>query len=461
MSDFEFGDWFRFQQNHVLYDFQKKLLHDSLRHSFVACLAARQVGKTRYLAILSLLLAGGVSGKGIEIPAHDVFIISATYQKSLMVVKEINEVLGELNLIKKISHDTEGGKTEVVLKGGTSITALAGKPGCLQGESGSCLWDEASLTEHDPADIYDQCLAASSARDFYRVIMCTNADQQGSWIWEFFESISDEFKRKRRGFKIHRYNIHQVFPGGLPSRIESRRTMMTSSGWRRFYLNEFVSGDAGRFDAEIIHKATTQTWECKDGLRIMSIDPGFSINGDPTGITVSSVSNDKVEVLHADLWFGVFEGEQRERIGELVKKYHVSRILIDQGVGGGIVRDNLIRTYGKAMVIPVSVSRNKYALWCAELEKLMLEGRLRIRPEHTYLIEDLKSIELDKRGNIVIPKRAHTNGTNTIHCDAAASLMYVTDHVGGQLNKRIAEEIRVDDEYSYGFDSSRAYDKFI
>ncbi len=456
----DFGDWYRFQHKHVLYDFQKELLADSLTNQFVAVLGSRQIGKTRYLAILALMLSGGISSKGGDIPPHDVFVISATYSKSLMVIKEINLVLDELNIVRKIDHDVLGGKTEIVLKNGRSILALAGKPGCLQGHAGSCLWDEASLTEHDPADIYTQVLAASSSKDYFRVVMCTNADRQGSWVWEFFESQAEEFVNTRKEFKVHNINIYQAYPNGLPERIETRRKMLSSAGWKRFFLNQFVSGDAGRFEGEHINRALMQTFTCNNGLRVLSIDPGFSKKGHPAGIVVTSIVNGHVDVLHSDLWFGLPEEEQRAKIRQLVTEYRISRILIDQGVGGMIMRDNLIKQYGPHMIVPVSVSRNKYNLWSTELEKLMSEGKLRIRPDQKFLIEDLKCIEVDKRNNVVVTERAHTNGTNKIHYDSAVALMFVTDHVGGQLGMIQAEEVELYDTYDtvFGIDN---YDKFI
>jgi len=464
VQKFSFADWYRIQRDYVLRDFQKVLLDDSLETPFVAVLGSRQIGKTRYLAILAILLAGGVSTKSGKIPAHDVYIISSTYDKAQNVIKEVQSVLIELNLIDKITHDVMGGKTSAVLKNGMTIMAVAGKPGCLQGYAGSCLWDEASLTEHDPADIYTQILAASSAESYYRVVMCTNADRIGSWVWEFFHSPTTEWKNVRSEFRVHDITIYNAYPDGLPPHIELRKRMLsTGSGWSRFYLNQFVSGDQGRFDESIIKKAIAQTWSCDDGLRILSLDPGFSRNGHPAGVTVVSISSGKVEVLHADLWFAVPEEQQRKQVGELVEQYNVSRILIDQGVGGLIVKDNLIRQYGEHMVKAVSVSGNKYSLWCTELEKLMTEGNLNISYDQKYLIEDLKSIEVDSRGNVVVTERAHTNGTNRIHCDAGVSLMFAMDHVGGQLDRGHAEEVDVGNSYgtdiSFGFDNS--YDKFI
>ncbi len=460
MSNFSFKDWYSFTREHVLRDFQNDLLDSSFANPFTAVLGARQIGKTRYLAMLALLLAGGVKTKHGKIPAHNVYIISSTYDKAQNVIKEVQLVLKEMDLIEKISHDVLGGKTTAALKNGMTIMAVAGRPGCLQGFAGSCLWDEASLTDHDPSDIYTQILAASSAEPYYRVVLCTNADRIGSWTWEFFHSPMPEWVNIRNEFDIHDVNIYNAYPDGLPDHIKRRERMMTASGWKRFYLNQFVSGDQGRFESEIINLSVSQVWNCKDGIRVLSIDPGFSVNGHPTGVTVGSISGGRLEVLHADLWCGLPETEQREKIEALVQQYNVSRIIVDQGVGGMIMRDNLIRRYGKHMVVPISVTKNKYSLWCTELERLMTEGRLNIQASHKCLIDDLRNIEVDARGNIKIPEIAHPNGTNRIHCDAGVSLLYMLDSVGGRASTHKAEQIDIEDT-SFGWDSGASYDKFI
>ena len=460
MSNFSFKDWYSFTREHVLRDFQNDLLDSSFANPFTAVLGARQIGKTRYLAMLALLLAGGVKTKHGSIPAHNVYIISSTYDKAQNVIKEVQLVLKEMDLIAKISHDVLGGKTTAALKNGMTIMAVAGRPGCLQGFAGSCLWDEASLTDHDPSDIYTQILAASSAEPYYRVVLCTNADRIGSWTWEFFHSPMPEWVNIRKEFDIHDVNIYNAYPDGIPEHIERRQRMMTASGWKRFYLNQFVSGDQGRFEAEIINLSVSQVWNCKDGIRVLSIDPGFSVNGHPAGVTVGSISGGRLEVLYADLWCGLPETEQREKIEALVSQYSVSRIIVDQGVGGMIMRDNLIRRYGKHMVVPISVTKNKYSLWCTELERLMTEGRLNIQASHKCLIDDLRNIEVDARGNIKIPEIAHPNGTNRTHCDAGVSLLYMLDSVGGTASTHRAEQIEIGDT-EFGWDTGACYDKFI
>ena len=90
----------------------------------------------------------------------------------------------------------------------------------------------------------------------------------------------------------------------------------------------------------------------------------------------------------------------------------------------------------------------------------MTEGRLNIQASHKCLIDDLRNIEVDARGNIKIPEIAHPNGTNRTHCDAGVSLLYMLDSVGGTASTHRAEQIEIGDT-EFGWDTGACYDKFI
>jgi phage FluMu gp28-like protein len=458
MNFSEYYDWLRAEYYR---DFQNELIDATFDNEFVAVLGARQIGKTAYLAIMATLLAGGVKNPkdGSLIPASDVFVISATFEKGINVIKEVNSVLSRFNLIETITHDQLGGKTQAVLKNGKTITAVAGKPGCLQGFTGHVFWDEASLTEHDPADIYTQCMAASSAKSYYRVVLCSNADKFGSWTNNFFKSQQEDWKRMRSHFSIFDVDIYKAYPKGIPKHILKRKDSMTVAAWNRFYLNMFQSGEEGRFKSQLVESTRHNSVRCLNGIRCLSIDPGFSINGNPAGVVVASVDNAQVEVNEAHHWYGKTESEQRELIDALIQKHQVSRIYIDQGVGGMVMRDNLIKAYGSHAVVPLSVTRNKYNLWALEVEKLLTSNNLKINAGCEILIDDLLSFEVDGKGNLKVPERPAPNGKSRIHADAGVALLMLTEAVGGTIGSFEVETIEVNDSYSAGDDLVFGWDE--
>ena len=450
----DFREYYTWLREEYLRDFQNELIDAALEENFIAVIGARQIGKTAALALLSILFAGGIKkpSDGKMIPAHNVYIISATFDKGLNVIREVNEVLGRMNLIEHITEDRLGGKTQAVLKNGKTITAVAGKPGCLQGYTGTCIWDEASLTQHDPADIYTQCMAASSAKDYYRVIIASNADKFGSWTHSFFHSQHKDWIRMRGMFSIYDIDIYKAYPKGIPPHIDKRKQAMTTSAWSRFYLNLFLSGEEGRFRSSLVEQCRTDkpTYKRRDGIKVLSIDPGFSINGNPAGVVVASIDKGQVEVIESYHWFGKTESEQRKLINDLVQEHQVSRIYIDQGVGGMVMRDNLIKTYGKSAIVPLSVNRNKYNLWALEIEKLITAGGLRINAGCECLIDDLLSFEVDGAGNLLVPERPAANGKSKIHADAGVALLMLTEGLGGSIGSFEVETIDVKDRFSSG-----------
>lgn len=458
----DFREYYTWLREEYLRDFQNELIDAALESEFIAIIGARQVGKTAALALLSILFAGGVKkpSNGTLIPAHNVYIISATFDKGLNVIREVNEVLSRMNLVEHITEDRLGGKTQAVLKNGKTISAVAGRPGCIQGYSGTVIWDEASLTQHDPADIYTQALAASSAQAYYRVIIASNADKHGSWAHSFFHGQQEDYKRMRGMFKIFDVDIYKAYPKGIPAHILKRKEAMTYSAWQRFYLNLFLSGEEGRFNSSLVEACRTNKERVKksNGIKVLSIDPGFSMKGNPAGVVVASISNSSIEVLESHHWFGKAESEQRRLIDELVQQYQVSRIYIDQGVGGMVMRDNLIKTYGKHAIVPLSVSRNKYQLWALEVEKLLTTGMLKIRAGCETLIEDLLSFEVDGAGNLIVPERPASNGQSKIHADAGVALLMITEGLGGTIGTFEIETIDVRDKFSASDDTAFGWD---
>jgi len=460
----DFREYYQWLRSEYLRGFQNELLDAALEQNFLAILGARQIGKTAALALLSILFAGGIKrpSDGATIPAHNVYIISATFDKGINVIREVNEILVSFDMVEKVSHNVLGGKTQAVLKNGKAITAVAGRPGCLQGYTGTVIWDEASLTEHDPADIYTQAMAASSAKDYFRVIIASNADKYGSWTHSFFHSQEVDWKRMREMFNVFDIDIYKAYPDGLPEHIQKRREAMTASAWNRFYLNQFVSGEEGRFRSDLVYKAISNQFRLKNAVNVLAIDPGFSINGNPAGVVVAKIEHSQIEVVKAFHWFGKTETEQRALIDKLVQQYQISRIYIDQGVGGMVMRDNLIKTYGSGAIVALSVNRNKYATWSLEIEKLLASGGIRIHEGNECLVEDLLSFEVDGTGNLLVPERPAPNGKSKIHADAGVALLMLTEGLGGTIGSFEIDEVQVDDRYDEGlFDAGRNYNTFI
>jgi hypothetical protein len=123
-------------------------------------------------------------------------------------------------------------------------------------------------------------------------------------------------------------------------------------------------------------------------------------------------------------------------------KWDATKVVVDQGVGGLVVKQLMQNRFGHGAVKPMSVNRNKYEIWRRQLERLMMEGKLHIDPQCQHLVQDLKTLELDDRGFLKVPERVW--GKQVTHCDTAVALMMVTEMldtppVGGQMQSVTVE----------------------
>ena len=95
----------------------------------------------------------------------------------------------------------------------------------------------------------------------------------------------------------------------------------------------------------------------------MAYDPGFARHG--SAMIVCEVS-DHIKVIHEDLLFKMDVEDQLNHLDDLVKRFQITSIVIDQGVGGLVIAQRLERSYG-AMVSKLSVNKNAYGKWSAAL----------------------------------------------------------------------------------------------
>jgi hypothetical protein len=417
----------KFMWERVLRPYQKEWILSILHGRYSGMLGARQIGKSYAIGYAAILLASGYRDKSVVIQPHDVLIISADQNKAQNIIRSVQSHLDKIGIaVGEIKDDRLGGLQMAVLTNGKRITAVSGRPKSLQGFTGTVLVDELSITDWDPEELFAQALAVSSAEDSFRVCLVSNADREGSFVHRFFFDEGEEWRNRRDDFRLHNTTIWDAYGENLPSRILSVKKAMSDRMWSRFYENQFIAGDDGRFESDLISSCVGNVVKPFDGVRILSIDPGHTIN--PSGLVIADAGGGRLNVLYSDLWFGVDEEEQIERIGNLMNSYACSKILFDQGTNIGF-RQRLEKIWGTRL-IPVSVSRNKQNMWADELDKLLNEKRINIRSTDKWLIQDLKSLGLDERMNLVVPERRYKNTHFKIHADAAMALLYMMEYVG-------------------------------
>ena len=393
--------------------FQRDIIRACLTNSKVAVLGSRQIGKTIALTYVAVLMGLGTK----DVPGHNVLVISENEAKAKKLIRDVNEHLDKLErFLGPLREPNRGGTLEVVLYNGSTISAKPGKPSALQMFSGTVIVDELSLTQHDSEELYGQALIVASAKPYFKTIVCTNSDSEGSFVHNLFRSPEPSWVERRKDISMLEYNVYDVWEE-LPEKLIQIKNTIHPKLWRRFYLNEFLTGNIGYYDPALIEQAKHTSIPQKDPLTVLAYDPGFSRDG--SGIVVANVT-DKIVVLEEHLLFNMEIDRQLEFIDTLVKRHQVGCIAFDQGVGGIVVGQQLKRLYG-ALVKPVSINRNFYQTASAELERLLWENKIHIPSTCHNVIEDLKAFEKTDRGLFNVPHRLTRSGKT--HCDCGVSLL--------------------------------------
>lgn len=406
-------DYHYWMMKHVFRPFQKEIIKAAVENTKVGVLSARQIGKSYALAYLAIMFGLGTS----KIPGHSILVISETENKAKKIIADIHAHLDKMEkVVGPLRTPNRGGALEIVLVNGSTISSKPGKPSALQGFTGTVLVDELSLTQYDPEDLFAQALIVASAQPYFRTIFLTNADEQGSFIHSLWFNNNPEWVARREGMALLDYSIYDVFED-LPEKLVQIKNSIHQKLWRKFYLNEFTSGNISFFDYDLVEEAKRSVIDHQDPLTILCYDPGFSRDG--SGIVIANVS-DKVTVLEEHLLFNMEIEDQLGFIQTLLERHQIGCIVFDQGVGGIVVGQQLKRRYG-ALVKPISINRNFYQKTSSEMQRLLWEGKVHIPNNCQHVIQDLKSFEKTAKGLFNVPHRLTEKGRT--HCDCGVALL--------------------------------------
>lgn len=432
-------DYHRFVSENVLRPFQRDIFDAVMETPRVGVLGARQIGKSYIISYAAVVLGLGTT----HIPGHDVLIISETEAKAKKLIADVNRHLDKIEqLCGKMRQPNRGGALEVVLHNGATISAKPGKPSALQAFSGSVLVDELSLTPHDAEELVAQALIVASAAEHYRTILVTNADVQGSFVHKLWHGSEPNWTNRREAWQLLDYNVHDVYGEELPDKLLQIRKAVSGPIWRRFYLNDFVSGASGAFDPALIDATVGRELTIENPVTVIAYDPGFT--KDPSGIVVARIS-DHIEVLDERVLDKWLVEDQLALIEELYKAHKPGRILYDPGVGGLVVGQELSKRYGQ-IAKPLSITRNFYERSAAAVDRLLAEGKISIPAHCKELLTDLGTFERSDRGYLQVPRRKTKSGSS--HCDVGVAFLMLTE----ELEKRDAlkDPLFIDITHTHG-----------
>ena len=393
-------------------------------------LGSRRIGKSFLTSYASILLAAGYKDNKRTIDAGDVIIISKDLRTAAEMIREVERHASAMDVFNKITHDARGSTTAIWLKNGRKIMALPGLPKSARGLSGNVIIDEFAYNDDNHDELFAMGTTIPSSHKHLRTIILTNADDQGSWTDNFLHSDDPSWEKRRKGFRILKTNIDDVYKNGYPEHIQLQKDRLPARIWSREYLCEFLTGQDTLFDLDGL--LTSHELFMRDYSIVLSYDPGFA--KDPAGYVILKMDNTSIEVLEADLLWERSEAEQRELIKNLVKEYEIAKILIDPGTAGFTLAANLKKEFG-GMVERLSVNSNRYSSWVRELQRLVLDKKLLLSCiNKEMVIDQLSKIGIDHKGKVIIPRTRVAGGKTTHQVVAVALLMALTlmGQVGGR-----------------------------
>lgn len=435
-------------RNNYFRSYQQDWIDSFIHNRLTAIVGARQIGKSSTIAIASIIYATGYK---IEEQAHnpsDVFIASKDLKTAKNIISMLNKHIDNIEQIYKlkIRNKKLGGIQEVVLLNGRKITSMPGTPNSLRGFTGCVIIDELSANNWDPEEILAEALSITSSDTRFKVIICTNADMEGSFVHDFFYSDKEDHATRRAMWSCFNTTIYDAYEE-LPSHIASIKDTISSNMWKRFYENAFLGAGSGLLDLIYLQSRVTTTKPNIGPLTFMGVDPGFSEQGNPTGIVIVTIDNNICYTIYEELMFSPSLDFLCQHIANLKKQFGCSKILIDQGTVGYHVLQNCKKLIGEISVEGISCTSKNQITWFNMLLNLLQDNKI-LFCNNKFIVQDLSSISMSG-SSLIVPERplgiyrtvepfiAPNAKGYKIHADSAMALLMLMEIVNNYMNKHI------------------------
>jgi hypothetical protein len=427
-----------------LRSYQKDWLSSSLANKNTAVLGARQIGKSTFIALAAITWGCGYVWEGVNYHASDTFIASKDLKTAKNIIAMVNKHLETIETLYgiRIRNSKLGGVNEVYLWNGRRIVSMPGTPNSLQGFTGNVIIDELSANNADPQEILAQAMSISSSNSKFKVVVCSNADIEGSFVHDFFYGDSQEATNRRSMWSCYNTNIYEAYDMTLPFHIQDIKDTISSNLWKRFYENEFLGSGSGLLTLPYLTSFVDTSYKAPArSVRpyvIMGVDPGFSDNGNPTGIVVASINEGHVTVIHEELMFSPTVESLIDNLSNLRTLHGVNKTYIDQGSVGYHVVVKAKQLWG-ATVEGVSCSDKGQVTWFNMLVNLLQDKKVTFT-NNKFLIQDLSCISLSGT-KLIVPERPlsiyktvepymiPTTGKYKIHADAGMAFLILMDEI--------------------------------
>lgn len=365
-----------------LYPYQKRWIQDSSR--FKVGMMARQIGKTftNTLELVLAVLDAESQGKRVRW-----VILSRGERQAREAMEEgVKRHAQAFQMaFDSLEYEFEGSykALEVQFPNGSRITALPANPDTARGFSASVLLDEFAFHQ-DSRKIWTALFPVISAGHKLRVISTPNG--KGNKFYELMTSADPVWSK-------HQVDIYQAVAEGLPRNIEElRRALNDVDAWQQEYELKWLDEASAWLDYELIDACEHPNAGDPGGYQGGAIYLGndIAIRGDLWVVVV-------LEPVGDVLWCRQIQTLKRAKfadhdavIAELMSRYPVARLCVDQTGMGESVVEKYQRLYGSRVEGVLFTPANKLVL-ANHIKERFQDRQVRI-PVDKELREDLHKV---------------------------------------------------------------------
>ncbi|MDD2870096.1 terminase family protein [Neomegalonema sp.] len=274
---------------------------------------------------------------------------------------------------------------EVVLPGGSRITALPANPDTARGFSANVLLDEFAF-HHDSRAIWKALFPVISAGHKIRVVSTPNG--KGNKFYELMTSGDSTWSR-------HVVDIHQAVAEGLPRDVEELRSgIADEEAWDQEYELKWLDEASAWLPYDLIMAAEDLEAGDPDGFAGGPCFIGNDI-ARRNDLWVSWVWEQVGDVFWAREILalkGASFSEQEDRLHDLMRRYNPVRLVMDQtGMGEKPVEDAQ-RRYGELRVEGVLMTAARQLDLATHAKQIFEDRKARIPAGDPVLRADLHKI---------------------------------------------------------------------
>jgi hypothetical protein len=279
-------------------------------------------------------------------------------------------------------------KTTITFLNGNTIVCLPPTPR-IRGYSFSYVFvDEAAFIEDD--SVFFEYIEPTTANTEGVIVLTTTPNGQQGWFYEIFDPAGANLDNPYYKLWFH-YTIieDEVFQKNM----QEKKIQFFSTGkekkWEQEYDALFTTQTTAFFDTKDIEEAIDSSLSRLDGYaRECDMGVDFGMVHSKTVITISCYENGKINLLFDYQYLGSDETLLRD-IEELLKRFNIQRIVVDDCPEGHYIIQDLIRK-GKN-VTKMSFKAEKVAKYMA-LRKAFKQKKINIY-HNTELISQLKALQ--------------------------------------------------------------------